>query len=257
MRFNYLYKHLDRDRSGLLFFFFVLICLFSFEGNGEGADLFSAQSLTVDGSKLSVIPIDLDGRGPSEIVVVSKTGVYPKEKRWISIFSADSSAQYSKTARQRWEIDPAAAILDVGDVAPSPGKEIFYLTGNGIRYYPQEENGNFSNTFHNLLSFPTITVFPAAGSLPRGRLFAEWKRNGRQMLLLPQFDALMFFERDGSGGWHKADRVSVVPRTFLFSDQVDDGAFRDFSLHTEFRLPRIFVEDFNGDGLPDLLLTEQ
>jgi hypothetical protein len=38
---------------------------------------------------------------------------------------------------------------------------------------------------------------------------------------------------------------------------VDDGAFRDFSLHAEFRLPRIFLEDFNGDNLPDLILTEQ
>jgi hypothetical protein len=257
MRFNYLYTHLDRGRSGLLFFFFVLICLFSFEGYGEGAGLFSTQSLIVEGRKLSVIPTDLDGRGSFEIVVVSKTGVYPKEKRWISIFSADTSAQYSKTARQRWEIDQAAAIIDVGDVAPSPGKEIFYLTGHGISYYPQEKDGNFFTTPHNLLSFPTITVFPAAGSLPRGRLIADWKRNGLNMLLLPQFDSLVFFDRGGSDGWQKTDRVTVVPRTFLFSDQVHDGAFRDFSLHTEFRLPRIFVEDFNGDGFSDLLLTEQ
>jgi hypothetical protein len=257
MTFNHLHKHPFRRRGSLLFFFFVLICLLSFEGYGECADLFSAQSLMVEGSKLSVIPTDLDGRGLLEIVVISKTGVYPKEKRWISIFSADSSAKYSVTARQRWEIDQAAAILDVGDVAPSPGKEIFYLTGNGISYYPQREDGNFSTTFHNLLSFPTITVFPAAGSLPRGRLFADWKRNDRKMLLLPQFDSLVFFERNGSGGWQMADQVTAVPRTFLFSDQVDDGAFRDFSLHTEFRLPRIFVEDFNGDGFSDLLLTEQ
>jgi len=48
-----------------------------------------------------------------------------------------------------------------------------------------------------------------------------------------------------------------VPRTFLFSDQIDDGTFRDFSIHAEFSLPRIFVEDFNGDSLPDLILTEQ
>ncbi len=101
MTFNHLHKQLFKGRGSLLFFFLVLVCLLSSEGYGEGADLFSAQSLTVKGRALSVIPTDLDGRGPSEIVVVSKTGVYPKEKRWISIFSADSSAQYSKTARQR------------------------------------------------------------------------------------------------------------------------------------------------------------
>jgi hypothetical protein len=256
MTCNHLHKHL-RSGRGSLYFFLILICLFSFEGNGKGADLFSDQSLIVEDRMISVIPTDLDGRGPAEIVVVTKTGVYPKEKRWISIFSADSSAQYSRTARQRWEVDHAATMFDVGDVAPYPGKEIFYLTGQGISYYPQEKDGSFSTTPHNLLSFPTITVFPADGSLPRGRLFDNWKRNGRKMLLLPQFDSLVFFDRSGSGDWQKTERVTVAPRAFLFSDQVDDGAFRDFSLHAEFRLPRIFVEDFNGDGLPDLLLTEQ
>jgi hypothetical protein len=257
MTFNHLHKHLYRGRGVLLYFFLVLICLFLFEGYGESAGLFSAQSLIVEGRMLSVIPTDLDGRGLAEIVVVHKTGVYPKEKRWISIFSADNSAQYSTTARQRWEVDHAATMFDVGDVASSTGKEIFYLSGNGISYYSQEEDGNFSTTHHSLLSFPTITVFPAAGSLPRGRLFEDWKRNGRKMLLLPQFDSLVFFDRGGSEDWRKTERVTVGPRTFLFSDQVDDGAFRDFSLHAEFRLPRIFVEDFNGDSLPDLLLTEQ
>ena len=256
MTLNRLHKHLYRKQRNLLFFFFVLICLLSFEGYSEGADLFSAQSLQVGGSMLAVIPTDLDGRGWLEIVVVSKTGVYPKEQRWISILSADASDQYSTAVHQRWEVDRAAAILDVGDVAPSPGEEIFYLTGHGIRYYPQEKDGNFSTTPRNLLSLPTITVFPAAGSLPRGRLFEDWKRNGHKMLLLPQFDSLIFFDRNAKG-WQKTERITLVPRTYLFSDQVDDGAFRDFSMHAQFSLPRIFVEDFNGDGFADLLLTEQ
>lgn len=257
MTFNPLHKRFYKGHGVLLCFCFVLISFFPFEGYGEGTDLFSAQSLRVEGKMLSVIPANLDGRESVEIIVLHKTGVYPKEKRWISIFSADTLAKYLTTARQQWQVDPAATMFDVGDVSPSPGKEIFYLTGQGIRYYSQDENGNFSTTPHHLLSFPTITVFPAVGSLPRMRLFADWKRNGRKMLLLPQFDSLMFFERSRSDEWRKTERVNIQPRTFLYSDQADDGAFRDFSLHAEFRLPRIFVEDFNGDSHPDLLLTEQ
>jgi hypothetical protein len=163
MAFNPLHQHLRKGKSG--WFFFVFIFLFSFVGYSEGANLFSEQPLVVEGKMLSVIPADLDGRGLFEIVVISKTGIYPKEKRWISIFSAGATtAQYSGTARQRWEVDQAAAILDVGDVASSPGKEIFYLTGRGISYYAQGENGNFSTTPHKLIALPTITVFPAAGS---------------------------------------------------------------------------------------------
>ena len=257
MTFNHLQKHLFNRRGDLRFFLLILTCLFSLEGYSEGADLFASQSIIVEGRKLAVIPTDLDGRGWAEIVVLNKTGLYPNEKRWISIFSADTSGQYSATARQRWEVAHDATVFDVGDVAPSPGKEIFYLTGDGISYYLQDEDGKFFTTPHNLLSSPTITVFPAAGSLPRARLFMDWKRNGRKMLLLPQFDSLVFFDRVGSEDWQKTERVTVVPRTFLFSDQVNDGAFRDFSLHAEFRLPRIFVEEFNGDGFPDLILTEQ
>ena len=81
MTFNHLHQHLYRRLGGLLFSFFVLTCLFSLEGYSEGADLFAAQSLLVEGRKLCVIPTDLDGQGMFEIVVVSKTGVYPKEKR--------------------------------------------------------------------------------------------------------------------------------------------------------------------------------
>ncbi|MBT8359076.1 MAG: VCBS repeat-containing protein [Deltaproteobacteria bacterium] len=257
MTFNPLHKPICREHGVLFCSCLALICFFSFAGYGEGADLFSAQSLRIEGKVLSVIPTNLDDRGSVEIVVVHKTGVYPKEKRWISVFSANALAKYLTTARQQWEVDPAASIFDVGDISSSPGKEIFYLTGQGISYYPRKENGIFSTAPHHLLSFPTITVFPAVGSLPRMRLFADWKRNGRKILLLPQFDSLMFFERSRSEKWQKAERVNIQPRTFLYSDQADDGSFRDFSLHTEFRLPRIFVEDFNGDGHPDLLLTEQ
>jgi hypothetical protein len=137
MKMMNLHKHFYIGRDCLIYFFIVLICLFSFQGYGEGATLFSSQSFMVEGRMLSLIPTDLDGKGFAEIVVAHKTGIYPNEKRWISVFSADTLAHYATTPCQRWEVDPAATLFDVGDIAPSPGKEIFYLTGRGIRYYHQ------------------------------------------------------------------------------------------------------------------------
>lgn len=251
-------KCLYKLTRSLLYSIFALFCIFSFARYGESADLFSVQSIIVDGKILSVIPADLDDKGSAEIVVLSKTGIYPNEKRWISVYRSETPKQYSEAALQRWEVDPAAAMFEVGDIAPPPGKEIFYLTDLGISYYPQGKDGKFSTTSHTLLSHPTITVSPEAGSLPRTHLLEDWKGNSRKMLLLPQFKALVFFSRDNDGEWRKTDIVTFTPRTFLFSDNEDDGgAFRDFSIHAEFRLPRIFVEDFNGNDLQDLLLTEQ
>ncbi|UCF92689.1 MAG: VCBS repeat-containing protein [Desulfobacterales bacterium] len=241
----------------MIYSILAVFCLFSFEGYSESADLFAVQSLAVDGKVISVIPADLDDKGSLEIVVLSKTGVYPKEKRWITVYKTETSSPYSESARQRWEVDHAATMFDVGDIAPSPGREIFYLTDAGISYYPRGKDGKFSTVSHTLLAYPTITVTPDAGSLPRTHLLEDWKGNRRKMLLLPQFRALAFFDREPDGNWRKTDLVTIKPRTFLFSDNEDDGAFRDFSIHAGFRLPRMFVEDFNGDRRQDLVLTEQ
>jgi hypothetical protein len=236
----------------------ALLCFFFIVKNTEGAELFSVQSLSIDGTILSAISSDLNDNGSVEIIVLSKTGIYPKEKRWISIYRTEKSEQYLNPAWQRWELDHAATMLEVGDIASSPGKEIFYLTTSGISYYPQGKDGTYSKKSHKLLEFPTITVSPVVSYLPRSELLKDWKGNNRKMLLAPQFNTLAFFDKDSSGEWRKTDTISITPRTFLFSDNEDDGgAFRDYSVHAEFRLPRIFTMDFNGDYLQDLILTEQ
>ena len=44
--------------------------------NTEGAELFSVQSISIDGKILSAISSDLDDNGSAEIIVLSKTGIY-------------------------------------------------------------------------------------------------------------------------------------------------------------------------------------
>jgi hypothetical protein len=225
--------------------------------NKASAALFSMQSITVNGIILSAIPADIDHSGPTEIIVVSKTGVYPHEKRWVSVYQTMANHQLSVRIRQRWEVEPRATMFEVGDIAPSPGEEIFYLTDTGLSYYRQDQSGSFLKNPHTLLNTPTIAVSPDAGSLPRTNLLADWKGNGQDILLLPHFKSLVFFERGDSGNWQQTDRLAVMPRAFLFSDKQDDGRHRDYSLHTEFRIPRIFIGDFNGDGLQDLHLSDR
>ena len=61
----------------------ALLCFFIILKNTEGAELFSVQSFSIDGMILSAISSDLDENGSAVIIVLSKTGIYPKEKRWI------------------------------------------------------------------------------------------------------------------------------------------------------------------------------
>jgi len=148
-------------------------------------------------------------------------------------------------------------MFEVGDVARSPGKEIFFLTANGIRYYARQDDGLYLTSSRILLNRPSATVFPSPGFLPRTKVLSDWQGNGQKMILIPQFDGFVFFSQNRAGEWRAARKNSTVPRTFLYSDQEDDGILRSFSMRMDYRLPRIFTEDFNGDGLMDLLLTEQ
>jgi hypothetical protein len=240
----------------------LLLCLFSvvvwgFIQPGNCAERFAPQSFVLQGKILSVIPADLDEKGPAEIIVVSKTGIYPSEKRWISVFSADDIFRYGSSPRQRWEVDRDAAIFEVGDVAPFPGKEIFFITSSGIRYYARQERNRFATQSLTLLKVPTAAVASAAGSLPRSGLLADWHKDGRKMLMIPQFGVFKFFNLNASGNWNRAEQVSIVPRTFLQSDREDDGILRSYSFRLDYRFPRFATRDFNGDGRQDLLLTKE
>jgi hypothetical protein len=73
MTFNHLHKHLFKRRGDLLFFFFVLTCLFSLEGYSEGADLFS-KPLTQSGVFTSPFMhiVDLNGDGRDDLFFYEK-----------------------------------------------------------------------------------------------------------------------------------------------------------------------------------------
>lgn len=235
----------------------MFLAIFIYASTACGTPLFSIQSFTLKDRTLAVIAADLNNEGPDEIIVIKKTGEYPDEQRWISIFSADAHLNYTITPDQEWQIDRTAAMFEVGDVAPSPGKEIFFLTPGSIRYYAQKENGSYSVESRLLFNSPNAAVSPASGSLPRIKLLSDWQKNGEKTMLVPQFGALSFFSRTYPGKWTIAGPISTVPQTFLYSDQEDDGIIRSYSLRLDYRLPKIFTQDFNGDGRTDLLLTQQ
>ena len=251
-------KALIKSTRFLVFYVLFFFCLHICVQNVESTELFAEQSISIEGKILSIILDDLDGNNHSDILVLSKTGNFPNEKRWISLYYAGENKLYAVPATQHWEIDSAATMVEVGDITLSPGKEIFYLTETGIKYYRQKKDGKFLIQSQNLLKLPTITASRVKSYLPRSNLLDDWKGNNQAILLLPQFNSLVFYDRSEDGQWRISDKVKVVPRTFLFSDQEDDGGvFRDYSIHAEFRLPRIFIRDFNGDQLQDLILTEQ
>ena len=238
------------------FFAVLLACVCLLNAGDARGDLFSSHDLVSEGTTLTVLPADLDNAGPCEIIVISRTGVYPREKRWISIYAAEHGDRYAPTPRQRWEIDRRACLFDVGDVAPSPGFEIFFLTPDGIHFYAQRTDGRFNTDAQKLLTLPTAVFVPSAGLLPRMQLLANWQGLDRASLLVPQAKSAVLLSRNDSGKWQAGQTLAMTPLAFLYSNQVDDGITRNYALRMDFRLPLPVSEDFDGDGRTDLITTE-
>jgi hypothetical protein len=64
MTFSHLHKHLFKRRGDLLFFFFVLTCLFFLEGYSQGADVFTSPYMHI---------VDLNGDGRDDLLFCEKT----------------------------------------------------------------------------------------------------------------------------------------------------------------------------------------
>ena len=253
---RYREKRMHRALGFYVFLLMLLFCVCLLGATGECGDLFSVEYLASEGRPLAVLPVDLDGTGPCEIIVVSRTGVYPHEKRWISIFGAENLDLFSPIQRQRWEIDSRASMFEVGDVAPSPGAEIFFLTQNGIRYYAQKTDGSFNTDAKVLLTMPTAAFFPSASHLPRMGLLADWQGLDRPSLLVPQFALSVLLSRNDTGKWQEIQTLDMPPMAFHYSNHEDDGISRTYSLRMDYRLPLPVSEDFDGDERSDLMFTE-
>jgi hypothetical protein len=57
----------------------LLFCICLLDAVGECGELFASKYLATGSTTLSVLPVDLDNAGASEIIVVSRTGVFPHE----------------------------------------------------------------------------------------------------------------------------------------------------------------------------------
>ncbi|UCH85385.1 MAG: VCBS repeat-containing protein, partial [Candidatus Latescibacterota bacterium] len=128
-------------------------------------DAFAVYKLSVPGELLQHRVEDLDGDGLKDILVVHRKGLEPHETRWVSIFWQDRSKGFATAPEQSWEIDLEAAVLDIGDVAGDPRKEICYLTNTGIHFYPIN-GGEYKIESVGLFDARGMVVYPAKRDIP-------------------------------------------------------------------------------------------
>jgi hypothetical protein len=239
----------------------TIACLIStlllgmFLGTASGQP-FASYDLRVNGAVITVLAADLRGQRHQDLLVISRTGTFPKEVRWVSVFWQQEGGRFGTHPDLVWEMDPEATVIDVGALGPDRDrKSIVYLTGAEVRAYQLTESAQPTPT--TLLHIPTMTMFPESAALPSLPLIQDWKGTGQPWLGIPQFGQLTFYPMAQGGLQGPGEPVKLYQPTRLFGAEREHRLIKDYALQLIYRLPQLFVRDFNGDGRADLIAAWQ
>jgi VCBS repeat protein len=235
---------------------FILVLMLSSFADTSWGEPFASYDLRVNGAIITVLAADLRGQRRQDLIVISRTGTFPKEVRWISVFWQQEGRRFNTHPDLVWEIDPEATVIDVGALGPEGGrKSIVYLTGSEVRVY--QLTGGVQPSPTTLLNIPTLTVFPEPADLPSLPLIYDWKGTGQPWLGIPQFGQLTLYPISQGGLQGPGEPIKLYQPTLLFGAEREHRLIRDYALQLTYRLPQLFVRDFNGDGRADLLAAWQ
>ena len=230
--------------------------LFSVLAETSWGQPFATYDLRVNGAVVTVAAADLHGQQRQDLMVISRTGTFPKEVRWVSVFWQQEGGRFNLHPDLVWEMDPEATVIDVGALGPdSDRKSIVYLTGSEVRAY--QLTAEVPPTPTTLLKIPTLTAFPEPGDLPSLRLIDDWKGTGKPWLGIPQFGQLLLYPIGQAGPQGPGEPVKLYQPTLLFGAEREHRLIRDYALQVIYRLPQLLVRDFNGDGRADLIAAWQ
>jgi hypothetical protein len=236
--------------------FLVITLLLSAFAETSWGQPFTTYDLRVNGAVITVIPADLRSPRRQDLIVISRTGTFPREVRWVSVFWQQEGGRFNPHPDLVWEMDAEATVIDVGALGPErDGKAIVYLTSSEVRAYQLAGEGRPMPT--TLLNIPTLTVFPEAADLPSLPLIHDWKGTGQPWLGIPQFGQLLLYPLSRTGPQGPGEPVKLHQPTLLIGAEREHRLIRDYSLQLIYRLPQLCVRDFNGDGRADLMAAWQ
>ena len=233
----------------------ILVALSAIPESLAGAgEPFRAFDLEMPGHVGYFLAEDLDEDGLKELIVLHKN---PSQSRvavgswWMSIFF-QSGAGFGASPDRTIPIDPRAAVFDVGDLLPTPGKEISFLGPDGLHAYPPSQDSSSYARPQKILAIPSIFTIHDPSALAHFDFISDLDRDGIEDIMVPQRDGLAIYTKDPDGllipsgviqmGW-----VSTIHS--LSSQRRTVG----FGVRMSVATPRFLTQDFNGDQRSDLI----
>ena len=195
---------------------------------------------------------DLDNDGRKDILVIHRKGLPPNETRWVSIFWQGADGSFATAADQSWELDHDAAMMDIGDVAGDPKKEICIVTPKDVRYHALDTR-RFDVDPAVLFETKGLAVYPSKRSVPLINIVRDWNGSGLNDVGIFTFEGLAIHSAGKPGEYNSEHLVHIDLDTGMSETWGRSNDDKTMGLYATYRFPNLTLLDFNGDGRNDLI----
>jgi hypothetical protein len=239
-------------RAGLGAIFIILI---SVQGRAQTAPAgrFQRFDFKLKGEVTDVITEDLDGDGLDEALAVHVDRSTDPPRRYLTIFPQDKNG-FDVKRRIDWTFPAAVAAIDVGDVAPEPGRELCFITEQGVSYAATRDNK--VGELKELFAAPSMVAIAYDRGVPYYNFVRDYTGDGMDDVLVVGFTGSLFAKQVAPGEFAKQE-LRLRPRMDI--QAFDVGKLLGDSESPMFRVayyaPQINILDTNGDGLTDLVVN--
>lgn len=214
---------------------------------------FDVAKLNVFGEVEAVTPADFDGDGLLDLLVVHRRGTIRAQKRTMAIFW-NNRGGFSAKPDVTFPVPEDACAYDVADVDEHKGAELLWVSHDGVSATLFRDRDRRSTAV--LTHDPTLFLHADRDGLMRLPIAQAVSGQGVE-LLVPVTDVLAVYRRSASGWFSVARLDTSLAKIDLKKDwrEIDDHYLGSF--HVDIDFPAVHVADANGDGLKDLVFSDQ
>ena len=233
---------------------FFIFALFIVPGLSSASDRFDQFDFEMKGEVTDVITEDIDQDGLMEAIVIHVDKTMDPPGRYMTIFPQHPEKGFDKSLKIEWTFPKEVAAVDVGDVSAESGKELVFITEDGVAY--ARVHGGKVGKLQHLIDATSVVAIAYERGVPYYNFVWDYTGDGLDDLLVVGFGESTFVK---GNEYYKMDARSIHLRPGMDVQAWDVGKLLGDSehpvFHVSYHVPEIYAEDTDADGKPDLVVS--